>query len=182
MNATLPRPPTNRFNMMQDPGVPQRPVNTPSIRAQSSSVFDLNHIGQRNSAGYPNAFPQDLPFVKLFLSLKICLLEIRINFQNQQNTHTSCLNCSQQQLNWNQAVPNSGWDPTHIRHLNGSNMSLNIPPSGYYPQRDMPPPGWQGWAPQMYPYPVGMFPIMNQGNTKGQKMDEKSVSKLQFLF
>lgn len=58
----------------------------------------------------------------------------------------------------------SGWD-SQVRNLNGSNMSLNLPPHGYYPQqRDIPPTGWiNGWAPNMYPYPVGMIPVINQG-------------------
>lgn len=65
------------------------------------------------------------------------------------------MNCSQQQLNnWNHQIPNPLWD-SQIRHLNGSNMSLNLPAHGYYPQQ-------VGWTP--YPYPVGMIPIINQGN------------------
>ncbi len=66
------------------------------------------------------------------------------------------MNCSQQQLhNWNHQMANPGWD-SQIRHLNGSNMSLNLPPQGYFPQQ-------MGWTPNMYPYPVGMIPVMNQG-------------------
>lgn len=80
------------------------------------------------------------------------------------------MNCSQQQLNWNQTMP-PGWDPQQMRHLNGSNMSLNLPPQAYYPQQQQhqlpqaPPPAWiNSWGapPNMYPYPVNMMP-MNQG-------------------
>lgn len=82
------------------------------------------------------------------------------------------MNCSQQQLNWNQTMPGPGWDPQQLRHLNGSNMSLNLPAQAYYPQQQqqqqqMPPPAWvNSWgAPtNMYPYPVNMMPPMNQGN------------------
>lgn len=51
-----------------------------------------------------------------------------------------------------------------VPHMNGSNMSLNLPPTGYFypPDNRPPPPVWmnQNWgAPQMYPYPVGMVPM-----------------------
>ena len=61
-----------------------------------------------------------------------------------------------------------GWDPNLVRQQNGSNMSLNMPQSYFHPQtstRDMPPPAWiNAWgAPNMYPYPVGMVPMINPG-------------------
>lgn len=68
------------------------------------------------------------------------------------------MNCSQQQLhNWNHQMVNPVWD-SQIRNLNGSNMSLNLPSHAYYPQQ-------VGWTPSMYPYPVGMMPVINQGNS-----------------
>lgn len=71
-----------------------------------------------------------------------------------------CMNCSQQQL-WNQQNVDPQWQ---ARNLNGSNMSLNLPPAGYYPQQyemNLPPAGWiNGYPPHdMYPMPVGMMPI-----------------------
>lgn len=75
----------------------------------------------------------------------------------QAPSHGSCINCSQQQLhNWNQQMVNPVWE-SQVRNLNGSNMSLNLPPHAYYPQQ-------VGWAPNMYPYPVGMVPVINQGS------------------
>lgn len=97
------------------------------------------------------------------------------------------MSCSQQQLNWSAAqpppspgtgaYPGGAWD-MNAHHLNGSNMSLNIMPSGYYPQRqaamqrsDMPPPAaWfnGGWAAApMYPYPMGMMPVHPAGKPLG---------------
>lgn len=50
-----------------------------------------------------------------------------------------------------------------VQHMNGSNMSLNLPPTGYFypPDNRPPPPVWMNnWgAPQMYPYPVSMVPM-----------------------
>lgn len=45
-------------------------------------------------------------------------------------------------------------------------MSLNIPAHGYYPQNDVrPPPTWMNnWGmPGVYPYQMGMVPMMNPG-------------------
>uniref|UniRef100_A0A182PJP2 Uncharacterized protein n=1 Tax=Anopheles epiroticus TaxID=199890 RepID=A0A182PJP2_9DIPT len=44
---------------------------------------------------------------------------------------------------------------------NGSNMSLNLPPQHGYPPQDPSgyPPGWNAWN-GMYPYPMGMMPMM----------------------
>lgn len=78
------------------------------------------------------------------------------------------LNCQTCQPGWNQ----SGGDPwaegMRMNSFNGSNMSLNLPPSGYFPnQHPMhgPPPTWaNNWGPPpMYPYP--MAPMMNPGKT-----------------
>lgn len=80
------------------------------------------------------------------------------------------MNCSQQQLhNWNPA-----WD-SQIRNLNGSNMSLNLPPHGhgYYPQQ-------VGWTPNMYPYPIGMIPVINQGSYAILTLYGKICSKFHF--
>lgn len=82
------------------------------------------------------------------------------------NMHSGCMNCSQHQL-WNQQNPE--WQ---ARNLNGSNMSLNLPPAGYYPQQyemGIPPAGWiNGYQPHdVYPMPVGMMPIYpNPGKKK----------------
>lgn len=88
------------------------------------------------------------------------------------------MNCSQQQLDWNHRnMPHTCWEPQpqQMRHLNGSNMSLNLPPQhAYYPQQhnlnprrnEAPPPtAWNnGWGvPNMFPYGPGMPPAMNQG-------------------
>lgn len=46
--------------------------------------------------------------------------------------------------------------------MNGSNMSLNLPQSGYYPHQgeNAPPPTWMNaWGPYPYPYPMGMVPV-----------------------
>lgn len=61
-------------------------------------------------------------------------------------------------------MPNTFWDHQQMRNPNGSNMSLNLPPSYFQPQQQ-PPQAWMNnWgAPNMYPYPVGMVPVMNQG-------------------
>lgn len=71
-----------------------------------------------------------------------------------------CMNCSQQQL-WNPQMMDPQWNP---KNLNGSNMSLNLPPGGYYP------PQFNGttWMnnasyrkPDPYPYQFGMMPYNN---------------------
>lgn len=95
-----------------------------------------------------------------------------ILFQQQQSA-ANCISCSQQQLNWTGHQPSQrDWQmhpPQPMGYLNGSNMSLNLPPQAYYPQQmqqqhnfrqDGPPPAWiNGWnAPNMYPYPMGMVP------------------------
>lgn len=81
-------------------------------------------------------------------------------------------------------MTNTGWD-AHIRNLNGSNMSLNLPPQGYYPQQraDMQGPWLNGWTgpPAMYPYPVGI-PIMNQGITNVLCFANYLYSYVQFQF
>lgn len=82
---------------------------------------------------------------------------------NHTSPQSNCLNCSQQML-WNQRSMDEPWQ--NARQFNGSNMSLNLPPNGYFPQQfDMtmgPPPAWmntyRGGAPEMYPYPNGMMP------------------------
>lgn len=67
------------------------------------------------------------------------------------------MNCSQQQL-WNAHGPEAQWN---AKHLNGSNMSLNLPQ--YYPQQfDMNGTAWMNNGsyrkPDGYPYPFGMIP------------------------
>lgn len=151
-NMLFQRPPngTNKFNV-QD-GIPPRPnMNL------STSVFDLNQVGQRPQHLHSGYNPAVLP------NVIIDFIHVKANFVNgflcyfQAPSHGSCINCSQQQLhNWNHQMVNPGWD-SQIRNLNGSNMSLNLPPHAYYPQQ-------VGWTPSMYPYPVGMMPVINQGN------------------
>ncbi|KAG4079394.1 hypothetical protein HA402_008086 [Bradysia odoriphaga] len=133
-NMLFQRPPNgmNKFNV-QDGAPPPRPNN------MSASVFDLNHAGKmgQRPQHFNNGFnPTVAP---------------------NAPSHGSCMNCSQQQLHsWNhQMAPNPMWE-NQIRQLNGSNMSLNLPPQGFYPQQ-------VGWTPSMYPYPVGMIPVINQG-------------------
>lgn len=69
-----------------------------------------------------------------------------------------CLNCSQQQL-WNSQGPDPNWN---AKNLNGSNMSLNLPP--FYPQQfDMNGTTWMNNGsyrkPDGYPYNnFGMIP------------------------
>lgn len=79
------------------------------------------------------------------------------------------MNCSQQ-AQWNQRNMDDGWHTA--RAFNGSNMSLNLPPNGYYPQPfDMamgPPPTWMNGyrGPEMFTHPNGMVPMYpNQGMT-----------------
>lgn len=151
-NMLLQRPPngSNKFNM-QD-GIPPRP----NI---STSVFDLNQVGQRPqqfTSGYnpgvmPNVINSDV------IGPSPTQFDKNLLLYFQAPSHGSCINCSQQQLhNWNQQMVNPVWE-SQVRNLNGSNMSLNLPPHAYYPQQ-------VGWAPpNMYPYPVGMVPIINQG-------------------
>jgi hypothetical protein len=87
---------------------------------------------------------------------------------NHTTPQSNCTYCSQQML-WNQRNAEEQWHAA--RHFNGSNMSLNLPPSGYYPQQfDMsmgPPPAWLNNSyrgPDIYPYPGGMMPMYpNQG-------------------
>lgn len=78
---------------------------------------------------------------------------------------------------WNQQnPPEQQW---HANHINGSNMSLNLPPNGYYPQQfemgmGPPPSGWiNGYcAPDGYSYQSsGMIPPMhpNSGKKKRKK-------------
>lgn len=62
------------------------------------------------------------------------------------------------QMPWNQMNP---WMPGQSQ--NGSNMSLNVPVSqqGQYPQDPSGyPPGWNNAWGGMYPYPMGMMPMM----------------------
>jgi hypothetical protein len=65
------------------------------------------------------------------------------------------------QMQWNQRYMQQ-----NAQNFNGSNMSLNLPPSGYYPQQHAQmgtPAGWMNqWAAPNYPYPypVGMVPVM----------------------
>lgn len=73
---------------------------------------------------------------------------------------------------WNQRTMEDQWQ--NARHFNGSNMSLNLPSNGYYPQSyepSMGPPGaWvnyrNGIPPDMYRYAAGNMPPIypNQGN------------------
>lgn len=76
--------------------------------------------------------------------------------QNQMQ-HGSCMNCSQQQL-WNPHM--SGEPQWNAKNLNGSNMSLNIPP--FYPQQfDMNGTTWMNngsYRKPDYPYHFGMIP------------------------
>lgn len=67
------------------------------------------------------------------------------------------MNCSQQQL-WN---PNGTEPQWNAKHLNGSNMSLNLP--AFYPQQfDMNGTAWINNGsyrkPDGYPYNFGMIP------------------------
>ncbi|XP_037912727.1 E3 ubiquitin-protein ligase lubel isoform X2 [Hermetia illucens] len=113
----------------------------PQMRSMSTSVFNLNQVGgQRYPGGWSPAQ------------------------QMNQAQSMAQLNCQTCQPGWNQ----SGGDPwaegMRMNSFNGSNMSLNLPPSGYFPnQHPMhgPPPTWaNNWGPPpMYPYP--MAPMMN---------------------
>lgn len=72
------------------------------------------------------------------------------------------MNCSQQQL-WNPPMFEQQWN---AKNLNGSNMSLNLPPSAFYPQQfDVSGTTWvnnQGYMkPDAYPYPFGMMGLNN---------------------
>lgn len=81
--------------------------------------------------------------------------------QPSSNGSNNCINCSQQQL-WNQQ-PMPGEPHWQARHLNGSNMSLNLPPpSAYYPsqQYDMQT-AWMHNAGYRYPYPMPVQPLPN---------------------
>lgn len=74
--------------------------------------------------------------------------------------HPSCMNCSQQQL-WNNHTMEQQW-PT--KDMNGSNASLNMPPSYYHPQQpfDFGGPLWSNGTLRRqdeYPYPFGMMPM-----------------------
>lgn len=60
-----------------------------------------------------------------------------------------CLNCSQHQL-WN------------ARQFNGSNMSLNMPMNGYYPQQWM----MNGSYCRHDIYGTGLPPVVNNGRYK----------------
>lgn len=67
------------------------------------------------------------------------------------------MNCSQHQL-WNSNGAEPHWN---AKHLNGSNMSLNLPP--FYPQQfDMSGTTWMNNGsyrkPDGYPYNFGMIP------------------------
>lgn len=71
----------------------------------------------------------------------------------------SCVNCSQQQL-WNPQMMEPQWHP---KNLNGSNMSLNLPQGGFYPQSFGT--TWMNngsyQKPDPYSYPFGMMPYNN---------------------
>lgn len=60
------------------------------------------------------------------------------------------------QMHWNQMNP---WMAGQSQ--NGSNMSLNMPSSQHYPHDQSGyPPGWNNPWGGMYPYPMGMMPMM----------------------
>lgn len=73
-----------------------------------------------------------------------------------------CINCSQQQV-WNSQMMDPQWN---AKNLNGSNMSLNLPPNSYYPQPfDLSATNWMNNGsyrkPDGYPYPFNMMPMNN---------------------
>ncbi|XP_021700689.1 uncharacterized protein LOC5572927 isoform X9 [Aedes aegypti] len=62
------------------------------------------------------------------------------------------------QMHWSQMNP---W-MAGGQSQNGSNMSLNMPPSQHYPHDQSGyPPGWNNTWGGMYPYPMGMMPMMH---------------------
>uniref|UniRef100_A0A1B0CJK6 Putative microtubule-associated protein futsch isoform x3 n=1 Tax=Lutzomyia longipalpis TaxID=7200 RepID=A0A1B0CJK6_LUTLO len=102
----------------------------------SASVFDLNQPPNMQTSKYPNPgwnHPQTLQ-------------------QTQSVAQLNWMNCSHQ-------MPPQWGDSS----LHGSNMSLNLTPQGYYrqPTHDPRNPWMSTWAvPPMYPYPIGMVPVM----------------------
>lgn len=62
-------------------------------------------------------------------------------------------------------LPGPGYPPQHAwmdGSLNGSNMSLNLP--GYHPQMQQQQQWMNQWPAGMYPYPMGMVPMVPAGN------------------
>ncbi|XP_059617781.1 E3 ubiquitin-protein ligase lubel-like [Phlebotomus argentipes] len=103
----------------------------------SASVFDLNHQPNMAAPKYPNPGWNNPQMVH----------------QAQSMAQLNCMSCNPQ-------LPPPQWGDSS---LHGSNMSLNLPPQGYYPhpQHD----GRQAWMnhwapPPVYPYPIGMVPVM----------------------
>lgn len=88
------------------------------------------------------------------------------------------LNCAScHKSNWMQ---NADWRDGSNSNLNGSNMSLNMPHGYMQPNGMHPPPAWmnQWQGPNVYPYPMGMMPMMHPGLYRDS---EKPLITLYFL-
>ncbi|XP_055711279.1 E3 ubiquitin-protein ligase lubel isoform X3 [Phlebotomus papatasi] len=102
----------------------------------SASVFDLSQQAGMRTPKYPNQGWN----------------QPQMMHQTQSVAQLNCMNCNHQ-------VPPQWGDSS----LHGSNMSLNLPPQGYYPhpQHDARQAWMSPWAPPpVYPYPIGMVPVM----------------------
>ncbi|KAL5281668.1 RNF31 family protein [Megaselia abdita] len=117
--------------------------NVPTLRS-STSVCNLNNMSNRS-------LPQHNNWNMMNNSMQ----------QAQSMAQLNCVNCHKS--NWMQ--PSAEWRDGSNNNLNGSNMSLNMP-HGYMYQSGMhPPPTWmnQWQGPNVYPYPMGMMPMMHPG-------------------
>ncbi|XP_031617064.1 uncharacterized protein LOC116336963 isoform X2 [Contarinia nasturtii] len=145
---------SNRASMNASPFEDEGTLSDSRSKAFSSSVQNLNggHNGGNWQMPPHQPFsPQPPPFGYM----------PHQPIQYHNHMQGSCMNCSQQQL-WNPHGPEAQWN---AKHLNGSNMSLNLP--AFYPQQfDMngttwinngsyrKPDGYFGMIPNAYPFPI----------------------------
>lgn len=141
-----PQPMHHQFNQPQFNHQFSQPPPThkqmdPRLRNMSSSVFDLN---QANMMRQPMMTQPQW---------------INNNMQQAQ---------SMAQLN---RLPGHGYPRQNAwmdGSLNGSNMSLNMPGYPQMQQPQQPQQQWMNQWPGVYPYPVGMVPMVPAGKTKAE--------------
>lgn len=126
----------------------------PRLRNMSSSVFDLNQANTMRHPGLINQQQQWMPNNMQQVSEKEW--DFLKQFIHNKNPFFQAQSMAQLNHIPGHAYPQHGGWPEGS--LNGSNMSLNMP---YYPQQSQQ--QWMNQWPGMYPYPVGMVPMVPAG-------------------